>query len=165
MGVADYRLTPVTEENLQPEQRTVWDVLVDGKRGGKSVRDEGFLVGPFDALLRSPDVALSASRLGEVLRFETELTQRERELAIITVAAHWQASFAWLRHEIYARESGLAADVVDGTEGRSLTRTPLYKGAAPVGPEAKRFIPVCVRDHFAIHGKLRRGDGWGKSTP
>ena len=112
MGVADYRLTPVTEENLQPEQRTVWDELVDGKRGGKSVRDEGFLVGPFDALLRSPDVALSASRLGEVLRFETELTQRERELAIITVAAHWQASFAWLRHEIYARESGLAADVI-----------------------------------------------------
>jgi 4-carboxymuconolactone decarboxylase len=112
MGLEDYRLDPVTKEDLALAQRQVWDELVFGKRGGKSVRAEGFLVGPFDALVRSPDVALSASRLGEVLRFETELTQRERELAIITVAAHWQASFAWLRHAVYAEESGLAADVI-----------------------------------------------------
>jgi 4-carboxymuconolactone decarboxylase len=112
MGLEDYRLAPVTEPDLKPEQREVWDELVGGKRGGKAVRGEGFLVGPFDALVRSPDVALSASRLGEVLRFETELTQRERELAIITVAAHWRASFAWLRHDVYARESGLAPEVI-----------------------------------------------------
>jgi 4-carboxymuconolactone decarboxylase len=112
MGHADYRLVPVTEQDLEPAQREVWDGLVDGQRGGKSVRDEGFLTGPFDALVRSPVVALAGSRLGEVLRFETELTQRERELAIITVAARWQASFAWLRHEAYARESGLSAEVV-----------------------------------------------------
>jgi 4-carboxymuconolactone decarboxylase len=112
MGLADYRLVPVTERDLEPAQREVWADLVGGQRGGKSVRDEGFLVGPFDALVRSPVAAQAASRLGEVLRFETELTQRERELVIITVAARWQASFAWLRHEVYARESGLTADVV-----------------------------------------------------
>jgi 4-carboxymuconolactone decarboxylase len=112
MGLADYRLGPVTEQDLEPAQREVWDVLVGGQRGGKSVRAEGFLTGPFDALVRSPGVAQAASRLGEVLRFETELTQRERELAIITVVAHWQASFAWLGHAVYARESGLPAEVV-----------------------------------------------------
>jgi 4-carboxymuconolactone decarboxylase len=113
MGLAGYRLDPVTEEQLEPAQREVWDVLVQGARGGKSVRPEGFLTGPFDALVRSPAVALAGSRLGEVLRFETELTQRERELAIITVAAHWRAGFSWLAHDAYARESGLPADVAD----------------------------------------------------
>ena len=112
MGAADYRLVPVTEENLGPAQREFWDDLVHGQRGGKSVRAEGFLTGPFDVLVRSPDLAQAASRLGEVLRFQTELTQRERELAIITVVAYWEASFAWLGHAAYARESGLAADVI-----------------------------------------------------
>jgi 4-carboxymuconolactone decarboxylase len=90
----------------------VWDGLVGGERGSKSIRAEGYLVGPFDALLRSPGVAEAGSRLGEVLRFETELTQRERELAIITVVARWQSSSAWPPHEVYAREAGIAPDAI-----------------------------------------------------
>jgi 4-carboxymuconolactone decarboxylase len=113
MELIEYRLTPVTEEQLEPAQREVWDVLVHGARGGKSVRPEGFLTGPFDVLVRSPAVALAGSRLGEVLRFETELTQRERELVIIAVAAYWRAEFSWLAHDKYARESGLPEAVAD----------------------------------------------------
>jgi 4-carboxymuconolactone decarboxylase len=112
VGPADYRLVPVTEPDLQPGQRAVWDGLVGGERGSKSIRAEGYLVGPFDALLRSPGVAEAGSRLGEVLRFETELTQRERELAIITVVARWQSSSAWPPHEVYAREAGIAPDAI-----------------------------------------------------
>lgn len=122
MGPADYRLVPVTGPDLRPEQRPVWDGLVGGKRGSKSIRAEGYLVGPFDALLRVPVVAEAGGHLGEVLRFETELTQRERELAIITVVAHWRSSAAWPPHEAYAREAGIApeavADIAAGREPR-----------------------------------------------
>jgi 4-carboxymuconolactone decarboxylase len=122
VGPADYRLVPVTEPDLRSGQRAVWDGLVGGERGSKSIRAEGYLVGPFDALLRSPGVAEAGSRLGEVLRFETELTQRERELAIITVVAHWQSSSAWPPHEVYAQEAGIApdaiADIAAGREPR-----------------------------------------------
>jgi 4-carboxymuconolactone decarboxylase len=115
-----YRLVPVTEPDLTPEQRTFWDSLNGGKRGGKSVRAEGFLTGPFDVLLRSPDLAQAGARLGEVLRFETALTQRERELVIITVIAHWQARFSWLPHSAYAQEAGITpeavADIAAGRE-------------------------------------------------
>jgi 4-carboxymuconolactone decarboxylase len=109
---ADYRLVPVTEDNLTSAQRPVWDGLAGGKRGGKSIRAEGFLVGPFDALVRSPGVAEAGGRLGEVLRFETELTQRERELAIITVVAHWRSTAAWPPHAAYAEEAGVPAEAV-----------------------------------------------------
>jgi 4-carboxymuconolactone decarboxylase len=112
MGRPDYRLVPVTEQDLRPEQRPVWDGLAGGKRGAKSIRSEGFLVGPFDVLVRSPEVAQAAGRLGEVLRFETELTQRERELAILVVVAHWQSTAAWPPHEAYAIEAGISADAV-----------------------------------------------------
>jgi 4-carboxymuconolactone decarboxylase len=113
-GGDGYRLVPVTEPGLQPGQRAAWDSLAGGKRGAKSVRAEGFLTGPFDVLLRSPGVAQAGGRLGEVLRFETELTQRERELAIITVAARWQAGPAWVPHAAYAAEAGLAPEVIAG---------------------------------------------------
>jgi 4-carboxymuconolactone decarboxylase len=115
-----YRLVPVTEPDLTPDQRTFWDQLNAGKRGGKSVRAEGFLTGPFDILLRSPDLAQASARLGEVLRFETALTQRERELVIITVIAHWQARFSWLPHSAYAEQAGITpaviADIAAGRE-------------------------------------------------
>lgn len=112
MGPSGYRLVPVTEQDLRPDQRAFWDSLVAGRRAGKSVRPEGFLTGPFDVLLRSPGVAEAGSRLGEVLRFETDLTQRERELVILIVAARWRASYAWLPHAGYAYDAGLSPEAI-----------------------------------------------------
>jgi 4-carboxymuconolactone decarboxylase len=112
MALPDYRLAPLTEDRLDPEQRRFWDELRSGQRGATAVRDEGFLVGPFDVLARTPEVASAAARLGELLRYETDLSQRHRELTIIVVAAHWRASFAWLRHDVYATRAGLSQQAV-----------------------------------------------------
>ncbi len=91
----------------------MWDALTAGGRGAKALRDEGYLSGPFDVLLRSPEVGNAVAGLGDLLRFSTDLSQRHRELVIATVAGHWRARFAWLRHAEYARAAGIPQAVVD----------------------------------------------------
>jgi len=113
------RLVPLRPADLDPEQQEFWRALGEGARGAKAVRPEGFLTGPFDVLLRSPRVGGSVAGLGELLRFESDLEQRHRELAIIVVAARWRARYAWLRHNEYARDAGIEPEAVAAiAEGR-----------------------------------------------
>lgn len=113
------RLVPLRRPDLDPAQEEMWRALGEGARGAKAVRPEGFLTGPFDVLLRSPRVGGAVAGLGELLRFESDLEQRHRELAIIVVAARWRARYAWLRHDEYAREAGIAPEAVAAiAEGR-----------------------------------------------
>ncbi len=117
------RLRPLRETELTARQRQMWDELSAGPRGATAVRPEGFLTGPFDVLLRSPDVGRAVADLGSLLRYESALTPRLRELVILTVAARWQAAFAWLRHDVYARRAGLPSDAV---EAIGAGRTPVF---------------------------------------
>jgi len=114
------RLRPLTEGRLTAPQREMWRELAAGPRGVTAVRPEGFLTGPFDVLLRSPEIGRAVAGLGALLRYESALTQRQRELVICTVAARWRAEFAWLRHDGYARDAGVPGAAVEaiaaGTE-------------------------------------------------
>jgi 4-carboxymuconolactone decarboxylase len=114
------RLTPLHEGDLNAAQQQMWTALTAGGRGAKALREEGYLTGPFDVLLRAPAVGDAVAGLGDLLRFSTELSQRHRELIIVTVAGRWRARFAWLRHAVYAQQAGLPPEVLDaiaaGTE-------------------------------------------------
>lgn len=93
------RLPQIPTEKLTPEQRRVHDAIVAGPRGG--VR------GPFAAWLRSPELADRAQKLGEFLRFNTSLSKRLNEMAIIITARAWTAQYEWYAHARLAREAGL----------------------------------------------------------
>ena len=67
------------------------------------------LLGPFDALLRSPAIGDAVQRVGTALRQESTLPREATETAILTVAAHWRASYEWYAHEAVAASSGLVA--------------------------------------------------------
>ena len=111
-SAASRRLTPMRDEGLDPEQRAMWDAIAAGPRAATAVREGGQLTGPFDVLLRSPGIGLAVSELGARLRFDSSLDLYETELVIVTVAGHWHARYAWLRHEIYAAHEGIPAEVV-----------------------------------------------------
>ncbi|MFF4600705.1 carboxymuconolactone decarboxylase family protein [Amycolatopsis sp. NPDC001319] len=107
------RLPQLYPDDLTDEQRLMWAELSAGGRGAKAVRPEGFLTGPFDVLLRSPDVGRAVARLGDLLRFGSDLSQAHRELVICTVAGRWQARYAWLRHDEYARAAGIPQRAIE----------------------------------------------------
>lgn len=104
------RFTPLDPAELSAPQRTAYEAIVSGPRG--SVR------GPFNALLRSPELADRLQRVGEYVRFNSSLPSRLNELAILVVARHWSAQYEWYAHRKLALEAGLdpriAEDIAQG---------------------------------------------------
>lgn len=110
------RIPLVGSEGLTPDQQRVYETVVSGPRGA--------VVGPLRAALHSPELADRWQRLGEQLRFNTALTARQSELAIITVARYWNSNTEWAIHAEIARSAGLAPSVI---EAIARARPPLFE--------------------------------------
>lgn len=94
------RLEPLTPESMNDEQRRIAEEIAAGPRGG--------LRGPFQAWLRSPELADRGQKLGAFCRFETSLPPKLSELAILVTARHWTAQYEWYAHARIAREAGVS---------------------------------------------------------
>ena len=99
------RLQPVEPSALTPEQRTVYEAIASGPRGG--VR------GPFLALLHAPELANRVQHLGELVRYQTSLGRRLSELAIIVTARGLRCPYEWFAHSKLAAEAGLPAGAIE----------------------------------------------------
>lgn len=101
--MARYREIATAEMNA--EQRQVHDMIVTGRRGRFG--------GPFQLLIRAPEICEHAAKLGEHLRWGTSLPARLSELAIITTAQFWRAQYEWYAHAPLAVEAGVPAAAVE----------------------------------------------------
>lgn len=114
------RATPITQADATPEQREVWDAIVES-RGDPSrlVGPDGGLIGPFNAMVSSPITGARVAALGQAIRFSNAVDNRLLELAIITVGAHWRSNFEWWAHSRLAVDAGIDQTVVDAlADGR-----------------------------------------------
>ena len=110
------RLPVPNKDDLTPEQRAVHDKILSGPRGG--VR------GPLAIWLHRPDLADRAQKLGIYCRYGSSLPPRLSELAILTTARIWDASFEWETHRPHALSAGVSEDVVNAL---AEDRTPEFK--------------------------------------
>ena len=67
--------------------------------------------GPFNALLRSPQLTDRVQRMGEYIRFNSSLPPRLNEFAILITARHWSSQYEWYAHHPLALKAGLAPGV------------------------------------------------------
>ncbi len=107
---AAQRLPPIDPADWTPEQKKVADDIVSGPRGG--------MPGPFNAWLRSPDLAARLQKVGEYARFMTSLPPALNELAILLVARDWSAAFEWYAHYQLAMKAGLSPAIADAIAQR-----------------------------------------------
>ncbi|MGC8523688.1 MAG: carboxymuconolactone decarboxylase family protein [Acidibrevibacterium sp.] len=107
---AAQRLPPIDPADWTPEQKKVADEIVSGPRGG--------MPGPFNAWLRSPDLAARFQKVGEYARFMTSLPPALNELAILLVARDWSAAFEWYAHYQLAMKAGLSPAIADAIAQR-----------------------------------------------
>lgn len=98
------RFGELKREEMTEEQKRVYDEI-------KSTR--GKVAGPFNALLRSPDLTDRWQRLGGYIRFQTSLPPRLNELAILITARFCGAKFEWYAHKPLAIKGGLAGSIAD----------------------------------------------------
>jgi 4-carboxymuconolactone decarboxylase len=69
--------------------------------------------GPFNVLLRSPQMGDLAQQLGATVRFHSSLPPRLNEMAILITARHWTSQYEWYAHKRLALQAGLKAEIVD----------------------------------------------------
>lgn len=73
----------------------------------------GRISGPFAVLLNSPELAGRVGHLGAYVRFEGELDDEDRELAILTTARAFDCAYEWAAHAPIAREVGVREEAID----------------------------------------------------
>jgi 4-carboxymuconolactone decarboxylase len=110
--VSDGRLRRLPPGELDAEQRALYDAITSGPRASGRQHfaltdDAGGLVGPFNALLRSPAVGAALQEVGAAVRYRSGLSDRVREMAVLLVAAHWDCAFERMAHTAVGRASGL----------------------------------------------------------
>ena len=71
------------------------------------------LGGPYNALLRSPEMARRCFDFLDYLRFRTSVNKRLNEFAILIQARISNAQYEWWAHEIIARIAGLSDAVMN----------------------------------------------------
>ena len=106
------RLRPLRPDELDAEQRAFLTALDERPRPVQRAAD-GSLEGPFDAMLRAPRSGVALQAVGAALRYRGVLSDRERELAILLVAAHQRAAFEWHAHAPLARAAGVPDALVE----------------------------------------------------
>ena len=99
------RFKPLTWEAMTPAQLAMVDSVMAGKRGS--------MQGPYNVLLRSPELGNLAQQFGAHTRFNSSLPLRLNELAILMVARFWRCEFVWWAHRQIAVDSGLPVGLVD----------------------------------------------------
>ncbi|MGI9156407.1 MAG: carboxymuconolactone decarboxylase family protein [Marmoricola sp.] len=106
------RLRPILPADLDAGQASLYASITEGPRAqGPAHFDltgaDGSLLGPFNALLLSPDLGAALQGVGVAVRYRSTLSARTREIAILTVAAHWDCAFERAAHQRVGRAVGL----------------------------------------------------------
>lgn len=98
------RLRQLSYEELAPEVKPLADDILKVSSAA--------LGGPYNALLRSPDMARRCFDLLDYLRFKTSVNKRLNEFAILIQARLSNAQYEWWAHEPIARRAGLSEAVM-----------------------------------------------------
>jgi 4-carboxymuconolactone decarboxylase len=99
------RLSQLTYESLAPEVKPLADDILKVSSAA--------LGGPYNALLRSPEMARRCFAFLDYLRFRTSVNKRLNEFAILIQARISNAQYEWWAHESIARKAGLSDAVMN----------------------------------------------------
>jgi len=99
------RFKPLSYDTMTAEQKTLVNDILSGPRTS--------LDGPFNVLLRSPEMGDLAQKFGAQMRYHSSLPPRLNEFVILITARHWTAQFEWQAHHKIALTAGLSPAIID----------------------------------------------------
>ncbi len=129
-----YRLKDPTDEQMTPPQKALRDAISSGPRG---IRKK--LNGPFAIWMQAPEYGDHAQRLGAHVRYNTALSPRQSEFAILCTGQKWKAQYEWFAHEPMALKAGVKPQTVKDIKA----------GRAPKGaPKDERAIYDFIQELY-----------------
>jgi 4-carboxymuconolactone decarboxylase len=93
---------------MTPEQQALLYNVVNSARAVTNTTGNG----PFNTLLRSPEVGNLSQELGNAIRFSSGLSGRLREIATLMAGRAWTSTYEWYAHARYAADEGIAVAVI-----------------------------------------------------
>jgi len=109
------RLKLLSPGEMNADQKQTYDESIASKRGRPPP--------PMMAWLNSPEMARHATRLGAVLRFDTQFSAKLSEIAILVTARHWTSHYEWYAHKRLALNAGMDPRIIEDIRDR---RTPHF---------------------------------------
>jgi 4-carboxymuconolactone decarboxylase len=125
------RLKLLSPEEMSDDQRQTYDESIASKRGSPPP--------PMMAWLNSPEMARHATRLGAMLRYDTQFPAKLSEIAILVTARHWTAHYEWYAHKRLALAGGMDPALIEDIRCR---RTPKFDD-----PQAQMIYDVAKSLH------------------
>jgi 4-carboxymuconolactone decarboxylase len=104
------RISLPSPDSMSPAQRKVYDKVVSGPRGR--------MEGPLRAALHNPELADCWQALGALLRYQTSLSPRLSEIAILVTGRACQSPFEWYAHRRESEKIGLEAHLLEALLAR-----------------------------------------------
>jgi 4-carboxymuconolactone decarboxylase len=80
--------------------------------GFRITATDGRPIGPFNAFLLRPEVAVKLWEFSSTAQSQTSLSDREREVVILAVGAVWDARFELYAHSALAHQAGLSTESI-----------------------------------------------------
>lgn len=105
-----------SKDGLSPEQQSIFDWVVESR---------GEIIRPYQVLLHAPGLARPSAELGHQIRYEGQLSDHDRELAILTAAKAHDCQFEWDSHIHIGRKAGISESAIAHLEsgGGELTES------------------------------------------
>ena len=128
------RFRPLKYDEMTSEQKIMIDHLLAGERQGAR--------GPFNVLLRSPEVGDLAQQFGGAMRFHTALPKDVSETIIIMTGRFWMAQYEWTAHKAAALRNGVKPAIVD-----AIATGKRPAGMSPEMEVAYNFIDELLTTH------------------
>ena len=146
------RFPQLNLEDTQGDQRALAERMLKETRIG--------LGGPWNVMLRSPNMSEGLLSLYNYFRWKTALPQPLVELAILTTAREWSVQFEWFAHYSIALKAGLSpaliADLRVGKRPQNLK---------PEETVAYDFTTELCRKHFVSDATFQKAKAlWGEKT-
>jgi 4-carboxymuconolactone decarboxylase len=99
------RFKPLTYAEMNPQQKTLIGHVLASPRGSTD--------GPFNIMLRSPEMGDLAQQYGAYMRYHSSLPPKLNEFVILITARSWNAQFEWYAHKTIAQQDGLSPAIID----------------------------------------------------
>jgi 4-carboxymuconolactone decarboxylase len=112
--------------------------------GFRITTPDGSLIGPFNACLLRPEVALKLLEFSLAAQSQTSLSDRVREVVILAVGAVWDAQFELYAHSALAHKAGLPTESI----------TALVSGRLPDDLTAHEKIAGRVAQQLSTHHRI-----------
>ena len=154
------RLPLLTPAEMDDAQKALYDHIAATAKpwaeaaGFRIGGEKGELVGPFNAVLFSPEIGRSFLTLQSDEAKRTSLTERVRQVVILTVGSVWEAPYELYAHAAVAHQVGLSADAV-----RALARGEPVDGLSHQEAVAQRFTRQLTAERRVDDETFRAAEG------